>query len=122
VPTVNPVLFFNSYCTAALNNIMNADCQSFFTTFGVQDVNPSDLARMQTDCTGFLAATSTLLNQGVNLDNAGAYFWYTRNHFGSNYFASVWSDAVSAQLTIIAQSYPESKCFMGVDGVIYVAP
>ena len=122
MPTVNPTLFFNDYCSAALNNIMNGGDLSFFMTFGTQDINPSDLERMQTDCTGFLIATMSLLEQGTSLDNAGAYFWFTRNHHGSNYFASVWPSSAASQLTQIAQSYPESRCYMGVDGTIYVAP
>jgi hypothetical protein len=122
MPTVNPTVFFNDYVNAVLNYMSSDSCESFFFTFGINDITPSSITKMQTDCTSFLLAASALLSQGASLDGSGSHFFLTRNRMGTNYFSSVWPPLVSKQLTAIAQSYPEQRALIGNDGTISVYP
>ena len=120
--TVDPEQFFREYVNAALSYMTNDSCESFFFTWGINNIVPDDLIKMRTDCTSFLLAATPLLIQGKTTENAGLYFFFTRNRTGTGYFASVWPPDVADQLTTIALSYPEQRCFVGIDGAISVYP
>jgi hypothetical protein len=121
-PVVDPTTFFGEYVNAALNYMSTDSCESFFFTFGINNITPDALRKMQTDCTSFLLATAPLLSQGSSVVGAGSNFFLTRNRSGTGYWDSIWPPDVAKQLTNIAQSFPEQHCLIQTDGTVSVYP
>lgn len=89
------------------------------------DLADVTLATIKADCAQFQAAAELTLvkayRRGYAAEQAGADFWFTRNHHGVGYWdrSELRASGIGRTLTNAAQVYSERDLYRGDDGKVY---
>ena len=115
--------FLEAYIIAALwstNDESNeAGGYPLDQTYGIEDLAPKTLAKMEADCTKFQADNKDLLEASkMDDEQAGHDFWLTRCGHGAGYWDRGLEE-VGDQLTAACDKWGSVDLYVGDDGRIY---
>ncbi len=88
--------------------------------YGISDIEPASLAKMEADCQRFLAANEADLAFGSD-EHGGHDFWLTRNGHGAGFWDGDWPEQVGERLTDAAKAFGECNLYIGDDGKIHAS-
>lgn len=106
----------------------NPNGDPLYFNYGIADIAPETMQRIQDDCSRFWAAVKSMgidLEAEILADDDAAEiaahdFWLTRNGHGAGFWDGDWSDAVEDKLTKLAESFGQQWPYVGDDGLIYL--
>lgn len=92
------------------------------TSLGISDLAPETERQLLDECADFLDRTATILEGlGVDLNEAGGDFFYTREGHGVGFWDRGHGEH-GELLSQIAQQYTACEPYLGDDGLIYIVP
>lgn len=88
--------------------------------YDYDDLAPETLATIMNECEQFLAANRDSLDAtDATMDQHGHDFYLTRHHHGAGFWDRGYGN-VGDTLTVAAQTWSESKLYVGDDGKLYI--
>lgn len=114
-PEIDP--FVIAYATCALWSSSDVDVEHLDADHDVDDIAPETMAEMIADCRSFRELAGSLLD-GIDEEQAGHYFWLTRNGHGCGF----WDRGLGTRgdaLTKLCKPFGTVDLYVGDDGKIY---
>jgi len=115
--------FTDAYVTCALwsstDNSREDGGDPLDDNYSADDIAPSAMAEMISDCADFQKANAADLAD-IDPAQAGHDFWLTRNHHGAGFWDRGLGE-VGDRLTKASHVYGEVDLYVGDDGLIYSA-
>lgn len=109
--------FTRSYLTAALWSSTDDQSEPLDRDYSPSDIAPATLAKMEADCTRFLAKNDIT---GYGDEQAGHDFWLTRNGHGCGFWEeNHGTPEQCALLDAAAEAFGAFDLYIGEDGQIH---
>ncbi len=109
--------FTEAYIDCALWASNDESEEPLDRNYGVEDIAPTTLAWMETDCKRFQEENAADI--AGREETAGYDFWLTRNGHGAGFWDGDWPETVGERLTKSSKDYGECYLYVGDDGLIY---
>jgi len=109
--------FLTAYIVAALWSSTDDQDEPLDTNYGIDDLAPETLQKMEEDCESFLEENREDI--GLRREDAGHDFWLTRNGHGCGFWDGDWSEDAGERLTVSSKRFGEVDLYVEDDGKIY---
>lgn len=111
--------FAAAYCAAAMRSSTDADGNPLDDSRTFGDIGPATVVVMRADCERFQAENSELLSaSGLTEEQAGFYFWLTRNGHGAGFWDQDLGE-IGEKLFAVAKAFGSFDLYVGDDGYIH---
>lgn len=112
--------FFHSFIETALwcSSDINSDSDTSLQNQGysIDDIDPSNLASLKTDCRFFFDENYSKIQTNIRL--AGHDFWLTSNRHGAGFWDGDWEENIGKELTEDSHKFSEHTFYVN-EGVVY---
>lgn len=112
--------FAAAYVKAAMWSSTDAAGNPLDDSRTSSDIGPVTVVVMRADCERFQAENSELLSaSGLTEEQAGFYFWLTRNGHGAGFWDQDLGEIGEKQLSAAAKAFGSFDLYVGDDGYIH---
>jgi len=108
-----------AYLGAALFTATDAKGTPLDKAVTVSAMSPKARADATEACEDFIISNAALL-VGLNAEQVGVNFWFTRNRHGAGFW-DLGLGARGEELTAMAHPYGSSDVYLGDDGLVYLS-